>query len=69
MVKTYQLSSEGLYGTSLKIAPITTESDINQSTCLQVNGTSEMKIKPQTIIPDTTGMEVGENYFLIYLNS
>ncbi|XP_058801571.1 digestive cysteine proteinase 1 [Phymastichus coffea] len=57
MVKTYQLSTQGPYGSSLKIAPLTTETQLNQDTCLQVNGTSEIKIKPQTIIPDTTGME------------
>ncbi|XP_011499538.1 PREDICTED: digestive cysteine proteinase 1 [Ceratosolen solmsi marchali] len=61
MVKTYQLSSEGPYGTSIKVAPVTTESDVNKQTCLQVNGTGEMKIRPQTIIPDTNGMEcIGE---------
>ena len=58
MVKTYQLSTEGPYGSSIKIAPITTEEQENQQTCLQVNGTRDMKISPQTIIPDTTGMEV-----------
>lgn len=61
MVKTYQLSGEGPYGTSIKVAPITTETDMNKQTCLQVNGTGEMKIRPQTIIPDTVGMEcIGE---------
>ncbi|XP_014215878.1 digestive cysteine proteinase 1 [Copidosoma floridanum] len=57
MVKTYQLSTEGPYGSSIKIAPVTTENEINKQTCLQVNGTKETKILPQTIIPDTTGME------------
>ncbi|XP_014231690.1 cathepsin L isoform X1 [Trichogramma pretiosum] len=57
MVKTYQLSTEGSYGSSIKIAPITTEEAENQETCLQVNGTYEQKITPQTIIPDTTGMQ------------
>lgn len=61
MVKTYQLSNKGLYGKSLKIAPITTETVLNQETCLEVDGTSESKIQPQNIIPDTTGMEcIGE---------
>jgi hypothetical protein len=58
MVKTYQLSSEGPYGTSIKVAPVTTETNANKQTCLQVNGTGEMKIRPQTIIPDIAGMEV-----------
>lgn len=61
IVKTFQLTNKGLYGASIKIAPITTESVTNQETCLQVNGTSDLKIYPQTIIPDTTGMEcIGE---------
>jgi C1A family cysteine protease len=53
MVKTYQLSRMGSYGSSLKIAPVTTETQENVQTCLQVNGSLEMKIKPQSIIPDT----------------
>lgn len=61
MVKTFQLSHNGPYGKSLKLAPITTESSSNEETCLEVNGTREFKIQPQAIIPDTTGMEcIGE---------
>ncbi|KAK1118855.1 hypothetical protein K0M31_014626 [Melipona bicolor] len=61
MVKTFQLAHKGSYGKSLKIAPITTESVVNKDTCLEVNGTKEFKIQPQTIVPDTTGMEcIGE---------
>lgn len=58
MVKTYQLSNEGPYGTSIKIAPVTDEDNVNKQTCLQINGTNGSKIDLQTIIPDTTGMEV-----------
>lgn len=58
MVKTYQLSHKGQYGASIKIAPITTETVTNEDTCLQVNGTSDLKIQPQTILPDTSEMEV-----------
>lgn len=57
MVKTYQLSPYGLYGTSLKLAPVTTETEVNANTCLQVNGTSEYKIEPQTILPNLTGFK------------
>ncbi|OXU23840.1 hypothetical protein TSAR_007465 [Trichomalopsis sarcophagae] len=61
MVKTYQLSKEGPYGSSIKIAPVTDEDNFNKETCLQVNGTSDARIDLQTIIPDTTGMEcIGE---------
>ncbi|XP_017887967.1 digestive cysteine proteinase 1 [Ceratina calcarata] len=61
MVKTYQLSHKGLYGKSLKIVPLTTESRLNEETCFEVNGTQDFKIQCQAIIPDTTGMEcIGE---------
>ncbi|XP_003494144.1 digestive cysteine proteinase 1 [Bombus impatiens] len=61
MVKTFQLSHKGSYGKSIKIAPITTESVLNEETCLEVNGTKEIKVQPQAIIPDTTEMEcIGE---------
>lgn len=51
-MKTYQLSRQGTYGTSLKIAPVTTDEKANEITCLQVNGTSENRIQPQAILPD-----------------
>lgn len=51
-VKTYQLSRNGQYGTSLKIAPVTTDEKPNEITCLQVNGTEENRIEPQSILPD-----------------
>lgn len=56
MVKTYQLCKTG-YGTSLKIAPVTTEEVTNSITCLEVNGTSEERITPQTVLPDLKGFE------------
>lgn len=62
MVKTYQLSHKGQYGASIKIAPITTETVTNEDTCLQVNGTSDLKIRPQTILPDASEMEVIKKY-------
>lgn len=62
VVKTFQLANKGSYGASIKVVPVTTESILNEETCLQVNGSSDFKIQPQTIIPDTTGMEV-RRYF------
>lgn len=56
MVNTYQLGNNG-YGTSIKIAPVTTEEEQNARTCLQVNGTAEQRISPQTVLPDLTGFE------------
>ncbi|XP_020293033.1 digestive cysteine proteinase 1 [Pseudomyrmex gracilis] len=61
MVETYQLSDRGLYGSSIKVAPVTTETFTNVNMCLEVNGTSDMKIQTQSIVPDTSGMEcIGE---------
>lgn len=65
MVKTFQLSQKGQYGASIKIAPVTTESISNEQTCLEVNGTNEFKIHPQSIVPDTSEMEVKENKFVV----
>lgn len=52
MVKTYQLNHVGQYGASLKIAPVSTDEQQNKKTCLQVNGTSDYSIRPQSILPD-----------------
>lgn len=52
MVKTYQLANEDRYGTSLKLAPVTTSKEMNKETCLQVNGTAENVIEIQSILPD-----------------
>ncbi|XP_050355875.1 digestive cysteine proteinase 2 isoform X2 [Nymphalis io] len=56
MVKTYQLSAPVYpqYGTSIKIAPVTTEKVLNHDTCLQVNGTKNEDIKIQSVLPDMT---------------
>lgn len=57
-VKTYQLSHDGTYGTSLKIAPVTTDETPNKVTCLQVNGTSDFSIEPQAILPDCKNFQL-----------
>lgn len=61
MVKTFQLTHKGQYGASIKLAPVTTETVNNEETCLQVNGTNDFKIQPQSIIPDASEMEVNKN--------
>lgn len=53
MVKTYQLRHEGDFGTSLKVAPVSTNEELNKDTCLQVNGTKENVVEIQDILPDT----------------
>lgn len=57
MVKTYQLGTFGQFGSSLKIAPVTTETELNANTCLQVNGTEEFSITPQSVLPSLVGFE------------
>lgn len=65
MVKTYQLSKDGEYGSSIKVAPVTTEEVLNEDTCLQVNGTSNMAIQPQSILPDISLFEVKCKFILL----
>nr|AZG05361.1 digestive cysteine proteinase 1 [Matsumurasca onukii] len=67
LVKTYQLSGQGQYGTSIKIAPMTTEEEANVYRCFQVNGSQEVKISPQSVLPDLTnftlvGQEIVNNF-------
>ena len=64
MVKTYQLTRDGPFGTSLKVAPITTDEVQNKETCLQVNGTSENKIAVQAILPDVHDFVLAGNFIL-----
>jgi hypothetical protein len=61
MVKTYQLSKLGEFGSSLKVAPVTTEKVQNLDSCLQVNGSSVFRIEPQGILPDLTGFQVWQH--------
>lgn len=51
MVKTYQLTKQGDFGVSLKLAPVSTKDQMNKETCLQVNGTTDDAIEVQGILP------------------
>lgn len=64
MVKTYQLADNG-YGTSLKIAPVTTEEVENAKTCLQVNGTKDDKIQIQSVLPLLLNFECAGNIYTL----
>nr|CAD7196992.1 unnamed protein product [Timema douglasi] len=58
MVKTYQLSNYGSkYGSTVKVVPVTTETELNKDTCLRINGSSSDPVSVQSILPDTTGFE------------
>ncbi|CAL1584445.1 unnamed protein product [Knipowitschia caucasica] len=56
-VSTYQLGGDQQYGTSYKISPETTESELNVMKCFQVNGTKDDLVKPQTSLPDVQGFQ------------
>lgn len=58
MAKTYQLSHKGYFGASLKIVPVTTETETNTLKCLEVNGTDEFHISPQAVLPDLSDYKV-----------
>jgi len=58
MAKTYQLSNKGAFGASLKIVPVTTETETNTLKCLEVNGTDELHILPQPTLPDLSDFKV-----------
>lgn len=51
MVKTYQLTKKGNFGSSLKVAPVTTQQALNKVTCLEVNGTADNTIEVQSVLP------------------
>ncbi|XP_046386706.1 digestive cysteine proteinase 1-like [Ischnura elegans] len=55
MVKTYQLGNFREFGTSRKVVPMTTETQWNVQTCVEVNGTQSSPVTPQGILPDLTG--------------
>lgn len=61
-MKTYQLSQETEFGTSLKVAPVTTKEVVNKETCLQVNGTADMRVEPQSILPDCSKFTLAGKY-------
>jgi len=58
MAKTYQLAHKGEFGASLKIVPVTTETQTNTIKCLEVNGTDKFHISPQSALPDLTNFKV-----------
>ncbi|XP_050788033.1 digestive cysteine proteinase 2-like [Gopherus flavomarginatus] len=63
-VITYQLGSVKPYGTSYKITPETTETEVNVEKCFRLNGTKEKLVKPQSVFPHTRGFKfLREEYF------
>ena len=66
MVKTYQLAKNGRYGNYLKVAPITTETVMNQIRCFASPGAKGSEVKPQGILPDIFKFKVSKKKTLIY---
>jgi len=63
MVKTFQRGDVGQFGTIVKVAPMTNEIVVNQISCFQVNGSDDMTILPQSILPDIFEFElIGNEY-------
>ena len=60
MVSTIQLepTSSTDYGTGVKVAPMTDETQTNVKTCFWINGTADAPITIQSVIPDTTSFAV-----------
>jgi hypothetical protein len=65
MMRTYQISKEGDYGVSKKIAPFTTEEVHNELTCFQVNGNKEDPVEAQGVLPDITNFTVNNSVNVI----
>lgn len=63
MVKTFQFDTEGEYGTSYEVAPMTTDSELNVVTCFITNGTSGSPVALQPVLPDTVGFEVNIEWY------
>ena len=59
MVQTYQRGDQKPYGISYKVAPLTTETVLNDRTCFEVNGTHDGEVLAQAIIPDLSEFTVG----------
>ena len=63
MITTIQLAptSSSDYGTAVKIAPLTDETQTNVKTCFWLNGTQQAPVTIQSVIPDTTAFSfIGE---------
>ncbi|XP_052215701.1 digestive cysteine proteinase 1-like isoform X1 [Dreissena polymorpha] len=57
MVQTMQRADMFMYGSSYKIAPLTTYQQRNVMSCFQVNGTSGSTVDIQNVLPDLSGFQ------------
>ncbi|XP_023327352.1 digestive cysteine proteinase 1 [Eurytemora carolleeae] len=63
MVKTFQRGDIQEFGTLVKIVPMTNEVVVNAIDCFQVNGTKDMQVDAQSMLPDLSGFQLlGSEY-------
>lgn len=55
--KTFQRADLKPYGASYRICPETTETQLNVMSCFEVNGTKDVTVPIQTVLPDLTNFE------------
>lgn len=68
MVITIQRADMTKFGVSYKLAPMSTEKQLNMDMCFQVNGTNnDDAVTIQSILPDLTGFDVNHT-LLLYLS-
>jgi hypothetical protein len=58
MVKTFQRGDVAPFGTTVKIVPMTNEEVTNEISCFQVDGSEDMRIEPQSMLPDISDFEL-----------
>jgi len=61
MMKTYQSAKDGPFGSSKKIAPLTTETVHNKISCFGVDGSADEPVEPESILPDITDFKLMGN--------
>nr|ATU82457.1 venom C1A protease 4 [Lethocerus distinctifemur] len=52
MMRTFQVSSAGRYGTAYKVVPVTEDDRPTATRCLLAGGTLDSKVAPQSVLPD-----------------
>ena len=54
---TIQREDVGMFGSSYRVCPETTETELNVKTCFQVNGTKDAPVKIQSVLPDLSNFK------------
>jgi len=63
MTKVFARGDIGQFGTTYKLVPMTNEVVVNEINCFQVDGSKDMAILPQSMLPDISDFEmIGTEY-------